>query len=477
VRRPLPSRSSRARRAGLAALFAGGLTALLGAPTWANGRYPAAGLVALSPTDASRLLVRSTFGFLASEDGGATWGWICEQGVGFDSEEDPMVVFVGDTLGVGLFKGLAQSSDGGCNWAFVGGELEGRYAIDLSVDKADPQRGVVVVSNGVGPGVFDTRVFETTDGAASWHPFGEALPDDVLGLTLDLAPSQPTRLYVSGRLKGPGYEGVLERSDDGGATWQRFFVPGSDDKALPYLGAIDPSDPDRVYVRLDREPDDQVLVSDDGGATFSLFFQGSGSLLGFALSPDGGAVFVGGPDDGLVRIDTQTGASELRSERGLLCLTAHQGGLYACFDEVLEGMTVGHSSDDGATFAPALLRGELCPLVCENGSTTKSECATRWGPVALVIEASSCLGSGGAGGQGAAGGGAGGSAGGGGQPAAPGGGCCQLAGGRASEQAPRGLAAGALALALALAARLGRRWRSREGAAKPTPGGRPRCKQ
>lgn len=406
---------------------------------------------------------------MVSRDAGATWGWICEQGVGFDSEEDPMVVFLGETLGVGLFKGLAQSADGGCNWAFVGGELSERYAIDLSGDRAEPTRGVVVVSNGVGPGVFDTRVFETTDGAATWHPYGAPLSDDVLGLTLDLAPSMPSRLYVSGRLKGPGYEGVLERSDDGGASWQRFFIPGSDDKALPYLGAIDPTDPERVYVRLDREPDDQVLVSDDGGATWSLFFQGVGSLLGFALSPDGGAVFVGGPDDGLVRVDTATGLAEVRSEAGVLCLTAHASGLYACFDEALEAMTVGLSTDEGLSFAPALSRTELCPLVCENGSTTKSECATRWGPVSLTIGAGSCNGSGG---QGSGGGGAGASSAGaaGAVPSPPSrsGGCCQVAG---SDAEPRALAAGALALAAAFALR-----RERKRARVPlTPGqpGRP----
>jgi hypothetical protein len=80
------------------------------------------------------------------------------------------------------------------------------------------------------------------------------------------------------------------RSSDRGQTWERFDVPLSNDKRLPYIAAIDPSDADRLYVRLDGDPDDDLLVSEDGAQSFNQVFGSHGSLLGFALAPDGATV-------------------------------------------------------------------------------------------------------------------------------------------------------------------------------------------
>ena len=71
-----------------------------------------------------------------------------------------------------------------------------------------------------------------------------------------------------------------------------MVIPGSDDTHLPYIGAVDPQNPDVLYVRLDGSPTDQLLVSRDGGATWTKVFEtkipepgDTADLLGFALSP------------------------------------------------------------------------------------------------------------------------------------------------------------------------------------------------
>src|SRR6185312_13424792 len=125
------------------------------------------------------------------------------------------------------------------------------------------------------------------DSGHTWAQAGVNLPPQFLGLTVDTAPSNPQRVYISGRNGPPSYPGVIARSDDRGATWQMLSIPGADSTHLPYIGAVDPQNPDIVYVRLDADPSDSLLVSKDGGVTWTTAYTATGKLTGFALSPDG----------------------------------------------------------------------------------------------------------------------------------------------------------------------------------------------
>lgn len=410
----------------------------------ANGRYPAAGLVAIDPSDPDHIVVRATYGLLSTADGGKTWTWICERSIGFSDNEDPMVVFTKNgTLLAGVFKGLSVSTDRGCVWSYIGGELTDRYVVDLSTEKNSPERAVAVLSNGIGGGKFNTQVYETADDGVTWTQAGANLSEDFLGLTLDAAPSDPNRLYVSGRYGAPDYPGVIERSDDRGATWQTMNVAGADDKHLPYLSAIDPSDAGVVYVRLDGPEVDALVVSKDGGQSWEMAFEGTGPLLGFALSPDGSKVAIGGTEDGLWTAPADTLAFTKVSELTVRCLLWTENAFYACADEFKDGFTVGVSKDEGQTFEPLHHLKELCPLQCPVGTPTAEECPARWGALALTINADPC-------GEGSSG--AGGAGGGTGSTNGGGPGCsCDVAGG--------GAAGGGLALAAAALSAWARRRR------------------
>lgn len=404
TRAPGAIRATRGPRRGALAAAAAALiaAAAVAAPASANGRFPAAGQIAVHPSDPSRLMVRATFGLLTTHDGGEEWRWICEPVVGFGDNEDPMVAILADgTIIAGVFDGLSASKNAGCDWSFAPGDLDGRYVIDLSADREDPSRAVLVVSTGLGAGRFLTQLWETSDNAASWTKAGADLPEDFLAHTVDAAPSRRERVYVSGRFGAPEYAGALERTDDRGATWTRFDIPGSNDKRLPYLGAIDPADPDTVYVRLDGEPADAVLVTRDGGESFTTIFEGQGNLLGFALSPDGGSVVVGGPQDGIWRAPTSSFAFEKVSDVGARCLTWTAEGIFACGGEFTDGFTVGRSTDEGETFTALLHLDGLCgPIECAPESGTASTCADLWGATELTIGSRQCGGDAGAGGGG-----------------------------------------------------------------------------
>jgi photosystem II stability/assembly factor-like uncharacterized protein len=429
----------------------------LASPAHANGRYPAAGLIAIHPSKPDTILVRATYGSLLTKNGGQRWSWICEPAIGYGGFEDPMVSFTADgTILAGIFEGLSISHDLGCQWDFAPGGLSGKYVIDLAVDKVDPTKGVLIISNSAGQDdagapVFLTQLWETTDSGKTWAQAGVNLPKEFLGLTVDTAPSDAKRVYVSGRYGPPDYLGAIHRSDDRGATWQKLLIPGSDDVHLPYIAAIDPHDPDIVYVRLDGDPTDQLIVSKDGGMTWNKVYESKGDLLGFALSPDGATVAIGGDKDGLLTSPASSLAFTQASTVGVKCLTWSAAGIYACADEFVDGFTAGVSTDQGKTFTPIMHLAELCgPLECAADTSVGMTCTAAWPATQATIMAKPCDGSGGSGSTSGSGTGGGGSGGG------------ESSGCSCSLPAPEGseAAAGAVVM-LGIAGALARRGRRR----------------
>ncbi len=377
-----------------AAALLASLATLTPAPALANGRYPAAGQIATYPSKPGTLLVRATYGLLLTTNGGQEWQWICEPAVGFNSEEDPVVSFAADgTIYAGIFEGLALGTPDGCSWSFVPGSLLGKYVIDLAVDAQDPTQAVLIISNSVGQDdagdtLFLTQVWQTADNGATWTQAGTNLPSQFLGLTVETAPSNPQRVYVSGQEGPPGYAGVLQRSDDRGATWQELPIPGSDSTNLPYIGGVDPNNPDIVYVRLDSDPSDSLVVSKDGGMTWTTIYDAVGKLESFALSPDGATVATGGDMDGVLTAPSSTLAFTKASSVGPLCMTWTAAGLYACADEFVDHFTAGISVDQGKTFTPLMHLADLCgPLTCGSGTSVGQQCPALWEPIAASLYA------------------------------------------------------------------------------------------
>src|SRR3974390_2116701 len=233
----MPARALVARRAaGLGAALA---CLAVHNRAWGNGRFPAAGLIALDPGSPDTFLVRATYGLILTKDHGHAWSWICEDAVGFAGFEDPMVSFTADgSLLASTFEGLGISHDTGCDWTFSGGGLAGQYVTDLSVEKGNPAKGVLLVaskagqdagSSDAGGSVYVMQLWETGNAGGTWTKAGVNLPREFFGLTVDVAPSDARGVYASGSLGPPDYPaqpGLIERSDDRGASWQPMFIPG-----------------------------------------------------------------------------------------------------------------------------------------------------------------------------------------------------------------------------------------------------------
>lgn len=379
----------------------------------ANGRFPDAQQLVVSPDDPDHIAAQVTYGFIHTRNGGETWTWTCEEAASYGGVLDPPIALVsGGAMIAGVFTGLVVTSPNGCDVGLVPGELENRFILDVSTMKTDPTRAIALSSDGTGSNGFDTRVWRTTDSALTWSQYGTALPTDFLAFTIDAAPDDEARLYVSGFtvVSSNNYAGSLAVSDDAGATWTIKPIPGSDNDSGPYIAAVDPNDHDTIYVRL-ASLAGVLLVTHDAGDTWEEVFQGEGLLLGFALSPDGSEIRLGGDVDGLWKANTTDLTFEKMSDVGVRCLTWTPEALYACGREALAAYTIAKSFDGGETFEPIhhLQCLEGPDPACGDDTSISEVCKEPWGATKQILQTQLCEGGeGGGGAEGGAGAGGGG---------------------------------------------------------------------
>jgi photosystem II stability/assembly factor-like uncharacterized protein len=350
----------------------------------ANGRFPAANQIVVAPSDPALLVLRTTFGVLLSHDRGKTWDWICEKAVGNSSQEDPSLgITATSTILAGEIGGLALSADTGCAWSVAPGDVGKKAIVDVVVRRDAPHTALALgtkfrAATDAGDATYDSQVYVTTDDGATWSALGAPLDPLAVLETLEVAASDPHRLYVSARI-GPSSapRGVLYVSTDDGSTWTLRDVPlDAATERAPFISAVDPNNADRLYVRTSGTNVSRLLVSDDAGQSFRVAYAGS-LLFGFALSPDGATVYLGGPKDGLWSASSADLAFTQRSKASVQCLATSGATLYVCSNEA-SGFVVGASGDDGKTIAPLLHLGSIRgALACAPG-TTAAVCAADW---------------------------------------------------------------------------------------------------
>jgi photosystem II stability/assembly factor-like uncharacterized protein len=355
------------------------------APAWANGRFPRADQLVAIPGEPAELVLRTTFGLLFSHDAGQSWDWVCESAIGFSGQDDPaLAAMQGGVVLAGLFDGLASSPDRGCSWHFADTAASAMPIIDLSVRPDRPSSALALAWEAqpvtlTTPG-YRSRFFSTIDAGGNWQSYGTGIDASVLVLTLDVAPTDPHRLYASGVRSGMRRAASLFVSTDDGESWVERPVPFDDNREQGlYIAAIDPTSPELVYLRTSGATASRLLVTRDAGATFEERYFGP-PMLGFALSADGASVFLGSIEQGLWAASRSSLEFEQRSTLPILCLLNVGDSLYACSNDQ-GGFAVGASRDGGVTFGARLKLSQVRgPLECPAGASV-ARCAAEWASV------------------------------------------------------------------------------------------------
>ena len=165
-------------------------------------------------------------------------------------------------------RGLYKTTDGGETWKAVLTVSENTGVTDVVMDPRNPdvllvatyqrRRHVWTLIDG-GP---ESGLQRSTDGGKSWQKITEGLPKEEMGrIGLATAPTRPDTIYavVEAANKGGGFY----RSEDGGLTWEKRsdYVSGSPQYYQELV--VDPVDPERVYAM-----DTWMQVSLNGGKSF-----------------------------------------------------------------------------------------------------------------------------------------------------------------------------------------------------------------
>ncbi len=341
-----PGRISTFPRALLAAAL---LAALPAAPARANGAFPGSLRVFAPPGQPDVILLATNFGVIDSSDGGRRWDWVCEHGDAqfaslyeLETGPDPRLYAAGAL-------GLAVSADRGCTWT-AAPEMQAASITGLFADPAAAGRVWVVARTrdaaaGEGAGLYLSTDGGLTFGAAHYRvPLGSGID------SVEAARSRPDRLYLTVTHAGPPARTEVVRSDDGGTTFTAIDLTASTAGDQLRIAAIDPQDPERLYLRVQSFPDERLAISRDGGQTIAdALMVPRGRLASFVRRADGSLVAgtisdTRGPG---VHVSTDGGATFERRSTAIHpgALAERDGVLYASTDNFLDGFALARSTD------------------------------------------------------------------------------------------------------------------------------------
>ncbi|MEY4546945.1 MAG: hypothetical protein RL685_3140 [Pseudomonadota bacterium] len=417
-----------------ASLLVGVALSLLAATAAANGRFPRAQRLIQDQLDPNVLALYGTYGLLVTRDAGISWRHVCEAATGPYAGEDSLLEIMAEQrIVLRTDTGLSRSDVSLCSYQEVLGSAA-QPLQDITRDSASPN-GLLSLSTALGTdGVFVSSLASSSDGGATFSPLASVSPDLIeLGLTLDVAASQPDRIYLTG-LDSSG-RGKLAQSLDRGQSFVGFEIPGLGASAPPYIAAVSAIDPDLVFVRSDvysrdnndfeapETADDSLYVTQDGGQTWHRALNKHGKLYGFALSPDEQwvlagfgdpvlpAIFVDPEELGLYRVALQDllaspGAPpwERIYAGAVTCLRWTADALFACVVQEESGFELGRAPDasfslaDPSPFTGLLRLPEVRPLECAAGSPVAAcltEEVTGWLATCSVLRAQCSLEAGG----------------------------------------------------------------------------------
>jgi photosystem II stability/assembly factor-like uncharacterized protein len=279
------------------------------------------GYLAIAPSDPNIIYVGSGEGLhrpdlsvgdgiYKSTDAGKTWkhlGLRDAQQIAsiLVDPRDPNRVFVaalGHPYGPNPERGVYLSTDGGQTFRKVLYKDENTGAVDLAFDPKNPDTVYASLwesregpwENGefLGP---NSGLFKSTDGGKNWQKLEGGLPATGVGrINIGIAPSDPKRIYAR---VDAGQAGGLFRSDDAGATWQRVNTEpriigrGSDLVCV----RVDPKNPDKMYVT-----NTSTYRSMDGGKTFTAIkgAPGGDDYHNLWINPNNGDILLLASDQG-----------------------------------------------------------------------------------------------------------------------------------------------------------------------------------
>jgi hypothetical protein len=361
----------------------------------ADGAFPNSQNLFLPADQPQRWVLSTNFGLIQSLDDGQSWDIRCEISMFAPNASLYTMGPSPDHRLIALsLNGLSYSDDDGCDWSLTDGGIPENAFRDMFIDPSDGQHVVAVGQVGLDGGSTQYGLYESFDGAQFFNPtplFSRPAPTFITGVEIATAPTSrwyATMFTVTNADGGFNFAPYVLRSDDDGGSWTVNDLSAQLGSEEPRLIAVDPVNPDVVYLRLINPIGVESLgiATDAGGLAADVLTLAPGQqMMGFLRRDDGTLIVTQyqGPGSFISRDDGGSWQPFLQGFH-LTAVAERDGGLYAANDNNYnDGFAVGRvEADSGIT--PLFRYPELTGLAqCGNIPTT---CALWWAGAGLTCE-------------------------------------------------------------------------------------------
>jgi len=363
-------------------LLAAAIPLLAAGVARADGAFPdSLGILTPAQLPDETLLV-TNFGLVMSFDRDQTWVWACEQGANNFATLYQMGPAPRNCIYAISPTNLIFTDDSSCSWT-----ASAPGAVDAFVDPTNADRVLAVVGTPLDAGGSSYTLMESSDGGATFPQmrYAAAAGDHITGV--EISRSNPQTVYLT-ITSGTAYTPKVAVTTNGGGNWTLHDLS----TILPAgtysirLVAVDPSNAQKLYLRIANQQEQALAISTDGGATattpltfpagtFTAFTRMAsdsliaGGILGTTAvafrSTDGGSNFAQLPTVPF----TFTGLSSRGTK------------LYAATENMVDLTAIYTSTDEGASWQPLMAFGDYqqdppTPTIQAIVSCLKTYCQT-----------------------------------------------------------------------------------------------------
>ena len=328
-------------------------------------------------------LLATNFGVVMSFDDEQTWTWACEVTLNSFATLYQMGPPPRNRVFAISGSGVIYTDDTSCTWNAAGGVPAGT-ALDVFPDPSDPNHVLAISAVTLDAGGLMYQVLSSSDGGTTFPNllYTATAGDHLTGV--EVSRSSPSTIYLT-LTSGTTYVPEIAQTTDGGAHWTVHNLASSlaTGTYTIRLVAVDPTNPQKVFLRVGSSAGEALAVTQDGGvsATSPLTFP-AGAFNAYTRMASGTIIAGGVVGTSNVAYRSTDGGGTFQPLPAALAfrgLSSRGTTLYAASDNVSDGYAIETSPDEGMTWQPVMNYDQIQAIQTCVSAVCQTDCLARAG--------------------------------------------------------------------------------------------------